>query len=217
MIELQNVSKSYPTNKGGRKVILNDCSIKLNAEKGIAFMGGNGIGKSTIMRMISGTELPDNGRFIRNAECSWPMGLTGTFHPSMSGRDNVKFVARIYGKDVKQVMKYVEDFAEIGHYMDMPVKSYSFGMRSRLAFGMSLAIQFEVYLIDEIIAVGDRDFRKKSTEHLQNRVEKAKVILISHQEQTIREFCDKVALLKDGKIKLYDNLDEGILAAKELE
>lgn len=215
MISLRNVSKSYRLPKGERKIILENCTTELNANKGIAFMGGNGVGKSTIMRLISGTELPDSGEIKRYSNVSWPMGLSGTFQPSMTGMDNVKFVARIYGKSVSEVVDYVEEFAEIGKYIHMPVSSYSNGMKSRLAFGVSLAIKFDVYLIDEIIAVGDERFKQKSKSYLQDRVQNSKVILISHQENTIREFCDKVALIKEGKIKLFDNLDEGILAAKE--
>ena len=209
MIELINVYKEYKVNNS-KKIVLNNISLKLNANKGIAILGNNGQGKSTLMRMIAGTELPNKGYFVRNTTLSWPMGLSGTFQPSMTGRDNMKFVARIYDRNVKEVNDYVEEFSELKEYLDMPVSTYSNGMKSKLAFGLSLAINFETYLIDEIISVGDNSFRIKSKEELKKKVTNAKVILISHHMETIREFCDKVAILKDGNLVLYNDIEEGI-------
>lgn len=207
MLRFENVTKFYKTPKG-KKVILDDLTLDVRAEKGLAILGMNGAGKSTMVRMISGTELPNSGKIIKEGNVSWPMGLSGTFQPSMTGRDNVLFVSRIYGQDERKIMDEVEEFSELGAYMDMPVGTYSNGMKSRLAFGLSLAVSFDIYLIDEIISVGDRLFREKSREMLQNKVKGSKVVLISHHEETVREFCDKCAILRDGTLTVYEDVDE---------
>ncbi len=207
MLRFENVTKFYKTPKG-RKVVLDNLTADIQADKGLAILGMNGAGKSTMVRMISGTELPNSGKIIREGRVSWPMGLSGTFQPSMTGRDNVLFVASIYGQDEARVLNDVEDFAEIGGYIDMPVSTYSSGMKSRLAFGLSLAISFDLYLIDEIISVGDRLFKEKSRKLLQAKVEHSKVVLISHHEETVREFCDKCAILRGGTLTFYDDMDE---------
>lgn len=216
MIEFQNVTKEYKT-PNSKKVILNNYSGNLKAEKGIAILGGNGSGKSTLVRLISGTELPNRGKIIRHKTCSWPMGLSGTFKPSMTGTDNIKFVARIYDQDQSRVLEEVAEFADIGDYINMPVGTYSAGMRARLAFGLSLSVNFDIYLIDEIIAVGDNTFKEKSKKKLLEKIETAQVILVSHQENTIREFCDKCAILRNGTLDIFQNLDEGLKEYKELQ
>ena len=216
MIEFKNVTKEYKT-PNGKKVILKDYSGILESNKGIAILGGNGAGKSTLVRLISGTELPNKGKIIRHRKCSWPMGLSGTFKPSMTGIDNIKFVARIYNQNVQNIVNEVTEFSDIGDYINMPVGTYSNGMKARLAFGLSLAIKFEIYLIDEIIAVGDNNFREKSRQKLLQKVEQSQVILVSHQESTIREFCDKCAILRNGKIDIYDNIDDGLKEYREMQ
>lgn len=205
MIDLIGVTKKFKTAKG-HKVILDNVTVSLDAERGIGILGRNGAGKSTLVRLLSGTEIPDSGKIIRHSKLSWPLGLNGTFQPSMTGRDNVKFVARIYGVDVERVVEEVEEFAELGDYMDMPVGTYSNGMKARLAFGLSLAVNFDVYLIDEIIAVGDERFKQRSIERLKKRTETSKVIMISHQAGTIRDFCDKAAILNGGQLTVYPDL-----------
>jgi capsular polysaccharide transport system ATP-binding protein len=207
MITFENVTKLYRTTRKP-KVILDDVSMTVEAERGLAILGMNGAGKSTLVRMISGTELPTKGRIRTQGRVSWPMGLSGTFQPSMTGRDNVVFVAQIYGQDVSRIEREVEDFAELGDYYDMPVGTYSNGMKSRLAFGLSLAVSFDIYLIDEIISVGDRLFAEKSRAALQAKVKEARVVLISHHENTVREFCDRCAILGNGQLRLFDNVDE---------
>ena len=216
MIEFQSVTKEFKT-PNGKKTILKNYTGTINADKGLAILGGNGAGKSTLVRLISGTEIPNKGKIIRKSKCSWPMGLTGTFKPSMTGVDNVKFVARIYNQDPDKILTEVEDFAEIGDYINMPVGTYSAGMRARLAFGLSLAVKFDTYLIDEIIAVGDNSFKEKSKNKLLEKIESSKVILISHQEYTIREFCDKCAILRNGRLDIFENLDDGLKEYKEMQ
>ena len=161
MIALEHVYKSYPL-KEGRNLVLNDVNLRMEEGKNIAILGLNGAGKSTLIRIIGGAEAPDRGRVIRTSRVSWPIGFAGCFHGSLSGRENLRFVSRIYGADIRKVTEYVENFAELGPYLDMPVKTYSSGMRSKLAFGLSMAIQFDFYLIDEAFSVGDAPFRKKS-------------------------------------------------------
>jgi capsular polysaccharide transport system ATP-binding protein len=207
VISFENVTKLYRT-KREPKVILDNVSLKIEAEKGLAILGMNGAGKSTLVRMISGTELPTKGRIRTEGKVSWPMGLSGTFQPSMTGRRNVQFVAQIYGQDVSRIDREVDEFAELGNYYDMPVGTYSNGMKSRLAFGLSLAVSFDIYLIDEIISVGDRLFAEKSRAALQAKVKGSRVVLISHQENTVREFCDRCAILGHGKLQMYDSVDE---------
>jgi capsular polysaccharide transport system ATP-binding protein len=207
MLEFQNVTKYYRT-KAGRRVILDDLRLEVEVERGLCILGMNGAGKSTLVRMISGAELPNSGTIKRRGRVSWPMGLSGTFQPGMSGRDNVRFVAKIYGQDPEKVLKEVEEFAEINEYIDMPVGTYSNGMKSRLAFGLSLAVSFDIYLIDEIISVGDRLFKEKSHQILKEKVQSAKVVLISHHESTVRQFCDKCAILRGGDLRLFDDVDE---------
>ena len=149
-------------------------------------MGVNGAGKSTTMRLIAGTELPNSGRVRRDVRVSWPLGFAGGFHPLMTGRENVKFVARIYGADVRKTLDFVEDFSEIGDYIDAPVKTYSSGMMARLSFGLSMAIDFECYLIDEITAVGDARFQARCVGTFAERRKRADIIMVSHSMETIK-------------------------------
>ncbi|EPX77986.1 ABC transporter ATP-binding protein [Salipiger mucosus] len=216
MLEFQNVTKFFRTPEG-RKYILDDVSLDIEADKGLCILGMNGAGKSTLVKMISGTELPNAGRIIPEGKVSWPMGLSGSFQPSMTGRENVEFVARIYGQDVGKIMGEVEEFSELGGYMDMPVQTYSSGMKSRLAFGLSLAVSFDIYLIDEIISVGDRLFKEKSRKALLEKVQSSRVVLISHHESTVREFCDRCALLRHGRLELFDTVDSAFKEFNSIE
>ena len=161
MIELQHICKSYPI-KDGKHVVLDDVNLRMEEGRNIAILGLNGAGKSTLIRIIGGAEAPDSGRIIRTSRVSWPIGFAGGFHGSLTGRENLRFVSRIYGADIKAVTRYVEEFAELGPYLDMPIKTYSSGMKSKLAFGLSMAIRFDFYLIDEAFSVGDAPFRVKA-------------------------------------------------------
>jgi capsular polysaccharide transport system ATP-binding protein len=207
MIELDQVTKIYDV-KGVRKVILDDVSFEFESGRNVALMGHNGAGKSTIMRLIAGIELPTAGIIRRDEKVSWPMGFARGFNGTMTGIENTRFVARIYGEDTERVMAAVADFSELGKSLDLPISTYSSGMKARLAFGLSLAINFECYLIDEITAVGDRRFKKKSETALKNKIQNARVIMISHSEGTIRDYCDVGVLAYQGKLYYYDSIDQ---------
>lgn len=209
MIQFDNVFKFYKTD-GYTKIVLDHVSATFQSGRSYGVMGVNGAGKSTTMRLIAGTELANAGRIRRTVRVSWPLGFAGGFHPSMTGRENVKFVARAYGEDVRKVLDFVEDFAEIGDYVDVPVKAYSSGMMARLAFGLSMAIEFECYLIDEVTAVGDLRFQARCQAAFDERRAKADVIMVSHSMDTIRNFCDHGAVLVDGRLIFFDNVDSAI-------
>lgn len=209
MIKLDRVFKFY--RRGGIvKIVLDHVSTQFDTGFSYGLMGVNGAGKSTTMRLISGTELPNSGRVTRDVRVSWPLGFAGGFHPLMTGRENVKFVARIYGADVRKVLDYVEDFAEIGDYIDVPVQTYSSGMMARLSFGLSMAIEFECYLVDEITAVGDARFQARCLEAFNERRKRADIIMVSHSMQTVRDYCDRGGVLVDGQIIMFANVDLAI-------
>jgi capsular polysaccharide transport system ATP-binding protein len=209
MIVLDQVSKSYSV-QGGRKVVLDQVDAVFPRGRSIGLLGVNGAGKSTLLRLIAGTELPDEGSVTRGTRVSWPLGFLGSFHGSTSGRANVRFIARIYGRDVQDTIAFVEDFSELGRYLDMPVKTYSSGMRARLAFAVSMAIDFETYLVDEITAVGDARFQSRCKEAFKQRRKTADVIMVSHYLDTIREYCDMGAVVADGGLILFDRIEEAI-------
>jgi capsular polysaccharide transport system ATP-binding protein len=206
MIEFENVSKVYNV-KNVRKVILDDASFAFENGRNIALMGHNGAGKSTIMRLLAGIELPTSGIIRRNEKVSWPMGFAAGFNGLMTGVENVRFVSRIYGEDSDRILESVQEFAELGRSIGLPISTYSSGMKARLAFGLSIAVNFECYLIDEITAVGDRRFKKKSEAALKDRIRSSRVIMISHSEKTIREYCDCGLLVHGAKLYYYDDLD----------
>jgi len=216
MIRLHEVSKSYPVGGGGRVVVLDRVTADLDCARGIGILGGNGAGKSTLVRVISGSEPPDAGRVARSGRVSWPLGLGGTFQPSLTGRENVRFVARVYGADPDAMVGEVDEFAELGRFMDAPVSTYSNGMKARLAFGVSLAVDFDAYLVDELVGVGDERFRRKSREAFQAKARHAKVIMVSHEARTIREYCDRAAVLHGGRLTVYNDLDEAFQAHRRI-
>ena len=214
MFELKNITKSYLTPKG-RRYVFRDLSLKIPAGKNIGLIGRNGAGKSTLVRLLGGADVPDTGTIATDKSISWPVGLAGGFQGSMTGRENVKFVSRVYGAvgdAMRQKVAYVEDFAEIGSWIDEPVKTYSSGMRSRLAFGLSMAFDFDYYLIDEVMSVGDAQFRRKCADVFEERLQKSKVVLVSHNMPEIKKLCDVVLLVRDGGVQIYDDVDEGIKA-----
>ena len=206
MIELQNVSKTYRL-KGVKKQVFDRFNFTFPAGRNIAIMGPNGAGKSTLMRLIAGAEQPDEGRIIRRAKVSWPLGFSGGFNGSMTGIENVRFVARIYGADTEAVIDYVREFTELGPSLNLPIRTYSSGMKARLAFGMSMAIDFDCYLIDEITAVGDAKFKKKSQSVFKQKLPSSRVIMISHSLGQIRDYCDCGLLLAADGAWFYDDID----------
>ena len=212
MIELKNVTKYYETNVG-RKYILNNVTFTIPPNKSIAILGSNGAGKSTLLRMLGGIDFPNKGTIKSNKIFSWPMGLASGFQASMTGRQNVKFVCRIYGEDeshMKEAIAYVKDFSELGDYFDMPLKTYSSGMRAKLSFGMSLFFNFDYTLIDETLAVGDPRFNKKAKEALMNKIRNSNAIIVSHQMPVLKEVCDVGIYLKDGEMKYFEDIQEAI-------
>lgn len=213
MIHFRNVTKFYGAG-GSRKYVLDRTSFTL-PRRNIGILGLNGAGKSTLMRLIAGAELPDKGHIERFAKVSWPLGFAGGVHGALSGRENARFVARIYGEEIARVDQFVEEFTALGKYLDMPVGTYSSGMKSKLAFGISMAIDFECYLVDEITAVGDKTFQDKCRTAFAEKREKASVIMVSHSESTIRAYCDYGAILADGKIVFFKDIEEAIATYNE--
>ena len=209
MIELQNVSRSYRTNNGVHKV-LDNVSITFKERVNTAILGLNGAGKSTMIRLICGAEKPNSGRIIRDATVSWPIGFAGCFHGSLTGRENLRFVCRIYGADIEKVTQYVEEFSELGEYLDMPFNTYSSGMRSKLAFGLSLAVGFDFYLIDEAFSVGDVVFRRKAALELNKLKERSTLIYVSHSAASVVQHCSAGAVLHNGHLDYYDNIKDAI-------
>ncbi len=209
MIEFRNVHKSF-TLKGIHTKIVTGLSLSLPFGKNIAIIGRNGAGKSTLLRMVAGSLMPDRGTIIRHGRTSWPMGFAGGFHGELTGRQNARFVARIYGADTEDMEAYVEDFAELGKFLDLPVRAYSSGMKARLAFGVSLAAQFDCYLVDEITGVGDRRFKAKCREAFRERVAKGQLLMVSHSERTLRSYCESALLLENGTATYYEDLEEAI-------
>ena len=201
MIEFRDVSKYYAT-PGGRKVVLDRLTLTLPTGATIGVLGRNGAGKSTLLAMVAGTAHPNGGEIRRHASISWPLGFSGSFHPDLTGAQNVRFVARIYGMDTESLVDYVQDFAELGEFMDMPVRSYSSGMKARLAFGMSMGISFDWYLVDEVTAVGDTAFRRKSLAVFKNRLSAAGLLMVSHSTGTIRAYCEAGLVLEGGTAAL---------------
>lgn len=219
MIRIRNVYKRYQESNSGDWVLKN---INLDIPDGVSvgLIGRNGEGKSTLLRLIGGMDMPDKGEIIRTNRVSWPIGLSGGFQGSMTGRQNVKFVARIHGDEerINEVINFVESFAEIGPAFDKPVKTYSSGMKSRLAFGLSLAFDFDVYLSDEATAVGDAAFKNKASKAFKDRVDKASLIMVSHAEGILKDLCQAGIWLRKGEAFWYDDINDALFDyKKELE
>jgi capsular polysaccharide transport system ATP-binding protein len=209
MIRFTNVSKHFKTQQH-KKVILDRVSTEFLPGYSYGILGVNGAGKSTTMRMIAGTMLPNSGRITKDLRVSWPLGFSGGFHPNMTGKDNLNFVARAYGENVVRVARFVEEFAELGDYINAPVRTYSSGMMARLAFGLSMAIEFDCYLIDEITAVGDARFQARCQVAFESRRKNSDLIMISHGMDTIKNYCDKGMVLVDGRLMVFDNVENAI-------
>jgi len=214
VFELRNVTKSYLT-PNGRRYVFRNLSLAIPPGKNIGLIGRNGAGKSTLMRLLGGADVPDSGTIITDRSISWPVGLTGGFQGSMTGRDNIKFVCRIYGatgEAMREKIRYVQEFAEIGDWIDEPIKTYSSGMRSRVAFGLSMAFDFDYYLIDEVMSVGDAQFKRKCNEVFQEKLQKSNVVLVTHTMSEVEKLCDVVLLVRNGEIQVYEDVSEGIKA-----
>jgi len=215
MIRLENVTKTFKTN-GGTKWVLNNICCEFARGRSVGILGANGAGKSTLLRIIAGTEEPTFGKVRRGVRMSWRLGLTGGFHGSLTGAENTKFVCRIYGVEHKQVLDYVENFAELGEYLFRPVNTYSSGMKARLAFGLSLALAFDVYLIDETTAVGDARFQSRCIEEMKHRLRTSDVIMVSHSANTLKRYCTHAAILHEGRLSNIMELGSAISRYKKI-
>jgi len=209
VIVLRNVTKTFVLN-GQRKTVLDNVSAVFPSRVSVGLLGRNGAGKSTLLRMIAGSVDLTSGEILSNGKVSFPVGFAGSFHPDMTGAQNTRFVARIYGVDTDALIDYVADFAELGQHMFLPVRSYSSGMKSRLAFGVSMGISFDTYLIDEVTAVGDAAFRKKSQEVFKDRMTSAGAVFVGHSTSQMREMCQAGAVLEAGRLFYYDDIEEAI-------
>lgn len=209
MIRFENLRKSYWV-RGFQKVVIDNLNTELPTGQSLALLGLNGAGKSTLMKLIAGTMRPDSGRVVSDGTISWPVGFGGSFHPDLTGAQNVRFIARLYGVDTDELIAFVEEFAELGKHFHMPVRSYSSGMKSRLTFGASFGIKFDTYLVDEVTAVGDAAFKKKSQALFKDRMATSSAILVSHSMSQIRDFCSAAVLLEDGHLTYFESVDEGI-------
>ena len=212
MIHFENVSKYYPT-KQGRSYVFKDVTISLPTDKNIAVLGPNGVGKSTLIKMLGGADYPSTGEIKSAQRISWPLGLQGGLQGSMSARENVRFVARIHGyRNTKPVEQQVADFAEIGQYFDEPVKTYSSGMRSKVTFGLAMAfdLNFDVLLIDELTAVGDANFKAKSQKILLDKYENTKLIMVNHSLSELQKFCEAGIVIKNKTLCYHPDLESAI-------
>lgn len=209
MIVLQDLTKSFRI-AGSRKYVARQINATFPARTSVALLGRNGAGKSTLLKIIGGTMRPDHGRVLSEGTVSWQIGFAGSFHPDLTGLQNTRFIARVYGVDTADLEAYVAEFAELGSAFRAPVRTYSSGMRARLAFGVSMGIPFSYYLIDEVTSVGDASFKAKCTEVLNDRLSQAGSIVVSHSEGTLRSICSAGAVLENGVLHYFEDVDEAI-------
>lgn len=215
MIRFENLSKSFRIGDS-RKVIVDNLNLTLPTGKSLALLGRNGAGKSTLLQMVAGTLRPDRGRIVSDGTISWPVGLGGSLHRELTGAQNVRFLARVYGVDTDELVAFVEDFCELGPHFHAPVRSYSSGMRSRLTFGASMGIRFDTYLVDEVTAVGDARFRRKSRAVFRDRMQQSGGVFVTHDLGTLRDYCDAGLLLENGRLYYFEDLDEAVSVHKAL-
>lgn len=209
MIRLVDLSKTYRY-RGRATQVARGLNVTFGTGRSVALLGRNGAGKSSLLRMIAGTMDPDSGHVESSGTISWPVGFSGSFHPDLTGAQNTRFIGRVYGVDTDELCDFVADFAELGQHFGQPVRSYSSGMRSRLAFGVSMGIRFDTYLVDEVTAVGDAQFRRKSEELFNIRMESAGAIVVTHSLEMVSRICDQVAVLEQGRLTFFDDVAEGI-------
>lgn len=209
MIRFENVTKTFVMD-GKRKTVMENVSMTFPDGRSVGLLGRNGAGKSTLLQMIAGTVPPTSGKIVTTGRISFPVGFAGSFHGELSGAQNCRFVARIYGVDTDELIAFVEEFAGLGVHFHLPLKTYSSGMKSRLAFGTSMGIAFDTYLVDEVTAVGDASFRARSDALFKQRMRNAGSVVVSHSMNQIRQLCDAVVILEDGHLVFHDDVDRGI-------
>lgn len=209
MIRLENLSKSFTVN-GRTTVVARNVNATFPTGASVGLLGHNGAGKSTLLRMIAGVVRPDDGRVVTTGSVSWPVGFAGSFHPDLTGAQNTRFIARVYNIHADKLLEFVAQFSDLGHHLYLPFGHYSSGMRSRLAFGVSMGIHFDTYLVDEVTSVGDGNFRDKSQAYFRNRLLNSGAIMVSHSMSMIRSVCTSAAVLRNGRLTYYTDVDEAI-------
>lgn len=214
MIEFDDLHKSFWTPEEP-KVVARGITATFPTGAAVALLGRNGAGKSSLMEMIGGSLKPDKGAIRITGSMSWPVGFSGSFHRDLTGAQNVKFIARVYGVDTEDLLEFVEDFSELGAHFHLPVRSYSSGMKSRLAFGISIGIPFDTYLVDEVTAVGDAAFKRKSRKVFQERLKTAGAVVVTHYMSQVRQLCNSGAVLEDGLLTYYENVEDAIAHHQE--
>ena len=209
MISIRNLTKTFRV-RGEVKTVIDNLDLTIPTGRAVALLGRNGAGKSTLLEMIAGTQRPDSGTIQSDGTISWSVGLGSSFHRELTGAQNVRFIARVYGVDTDELVRFVGNFAELGKHFHMPVRSYSQGMRARLGFGTSMGIHFDTYLVDEVTAVGDAAFKQKSRAVFRDRMQTSGAIMVSHSMQQVRNFCDAGLVLENGRAHYFDNLEDAI-------
>ena len=218
MITLKQVGKRYRSDRGFSRWVLNDITLTIPAKSKVGLIGKNGAGKSTLLRLIAGADYPTKGQVQRHCRVSWPLGFSGGLQASMTGRQNSRFVMRINGvaeQAIPEMLKFVEEFSELGEMFDYPIQTYSSGMGARLKFALSLAFDYDVYLSDELTAVGDAAFQKKSRNAFNELTGRAGLIMVAHQENTLKEHCESGIFIYEGKALWFDAIDDALSAYKE--
>jgi len=215
MIQLQNLCKTFEI-PGGTHTVFRDLSLDLPPGRSLGLLGRNGAGKSTLLQIIAGTMQPTSGHVIRRGKISWPIGGANSFHPDMTGLQNTRFLARCYGVDTDALAAFVEDFAQIGKHFNMPWRTYSAGMKSRMSFGVAMGIPFDTYLIDEVTGAGDKSFRERSNTVFKARMANADAIMISHNMSDMRNFCNSGLVLHKGVLEFFDDIEQAINRHEEL-
>ncbi|MFT6169802.1 MAG: capsular polysaccharide transport system ATP-binding protein [Celeribacter sp.] len=211
MLSIRNLTKSF-RRKRGVQYIVKDANLEIPDRKSVALLGRNGAGKSTLLKIIAGTLDPESGEVEVSGKISWPVGFAGSFHGALTGAQNTLFVARIYGVDTEDLVEFVKDFTELGENFHMPVRTYSSGMRSRLAFAVSMGIPFDTYIIDEVTSVGDAAFRQKSSAVMRERLKHSGAIVVSHNMGMVRDLCDCGVVLEKGVLTYFPDLSDAIAA-----
>lgn len=215
MLSLENVWKSYPLH-GRPRWVLRGLNLVVDRGAGVGILGRNGAGKSTLVRLLAGIELPTHGTVRRDMSVSWPLGGAQGTQGNLTGSDNVRFIARIYGLPVERTVSWVRDFVDLGPYFEMPISTYSGGMRSRLVLTLSLLVDFDCYLIDEGLATGDANFSERFGREIKSRLSRASLIMVSHSPELVRRMCNRAAILDQGELRNYRDIDEALARYKRL-
>lgn len=215
MVRLENLTKIYRV-AGSQHIIADSINAVFPTGRTVGLIGRNGAGKSSLLRLIAGTQAPTSGRITSDGSISWPVGFNGSFHPDLTGAQNVRFIARVYGVDTEALLDFVADFADLGSHYHLPYRSYSSGMRSRLGFGLSMGIHFDTYLVDEVTAVGDAAFKERSKELFLERMSTSSAIFVSHSIQQLRDICDMGAIIEQGTLSFYEDINEAIARYNEI-